>query len=146
MLILSFKKILIYWKLWLFLPMGAVLALLFSCWRTHIVGRALNVLRPARTEFIRPSSIHLNTYIWDRFDVIYNFLASGYWSHRCIQLLKNISSVTYAHLGYFYLTMAFQGLFTCCGSLLLVNSNNYLKLKPFTVFIPFPRTRMALTH
>lgn len=42
--------------------------------------------------------------------------------------------------------MAFQGLFTSCGPLLFMNSNNYLKLKLCTVSIPFPRTHMALTH
>ena len=49
-------------------------------------------------------------------------------------------------MAYFYLTVAFQGLFTCCGSLLFVNGDNYLKLKPFTVFIPLPWMRTTLTH
>lgn len=49
-------------------------------------------------------------------------------------------------MAYFYFTVAFQGLFTCCGSLLFVNGDNYLKLKPFTVFIPFPWMLSTLTH
>ena len=79
-------------------------------------------------------------------DVISNFLASGYGSCICFQFLKIHQVYTYTHLAYFYFTVAFQGLFTCCGSLLFVNGDNYLKLKPFTVFIPFPWMCTTRTH
>ena len=62
---------------------------------------------------MRPFYIHLKTYIWDRFDVI-------------------IEVLSLRTLGLF---LPYNG----CGSLLFINSNNYLKLKLFTMSIPFPR-------
>lgn len=67
------KKNAIFWKS-LLLPMRAVWAALFSYSRAHTLRTALTDLRPGRVEFVRPSDVHLKTYIWDRLDAIIDLL------------------------------------------------------------------------